>query len=166
MYRDIQDFVTDWQHESANTVKIFSGITEETKAVKINPNIRSLERLAWHITETITEMGTKAGLFDENPLEHQPTPVTMAQLTATYQEYNQRLAKAVQNRWTNESLTEEVPMYGESWSKGTVLSVLIAHEAHHRSQMTIIMRMVGLPVPGLYGPSQEEWAAMGMPAMQ
>lgn len=166
MYRNIQDFITDWQQESANTVKIFSGITEDTKSVRINPNIRSLERLAWHITETITEMGTKAGLFDENPLEHQPTPATMAELTAIYQDYNQRLAKAVQNRWTNESLTEEVPMYGESWSKGTVLSVLIGHEAHHRSQMTIIMRMVGLPVPGLYGPSQEEWAAMGMPAMQ
>ncbi len=166
MYRNIQDFLTDWQHESANTVKIFSAITEETKAVKINPNIRSLERLAWHITETITEMGTKAGLFDENPLEQQPAPATMAELTAIYQDYNQRLAEAVQSRWTNDSLTEEVPMYGESWSKGTVLSVLIGHEAHHRSQMTIIMRMVGLPVPGLYGPSQEEWAAMGMPAMQ
>ncbi len=166
MYRDIQDFVTDWQHESANTVKTFSGITEETKAVKINPSIRSLERLAWHIIETITEMGTKAGLFDENPLEHQAAPATIAELTAVYKLYSQRLTEAVQQRWTNENLTEEVPMYGENWSKGTVLSVLISHEAHHRSQMTIIMRMVGLPVPGLYGPSQEEWAAMGMPAMR
>lgn len=166
MYRNIPDFLTDLQHESANTVKIFSGITEETKAVKINANIRSLERLAWHITETITEMGTLAGLFDENALEHQSTPATMAELVAVYQKCNQLLADAVRTRWTNENLTEEVPMYGESWSKGTILSIIIAHEAHHRSQMTIIMRMVGLPVPGLYGPSQEEWAAMGMPAMQ
>jgi len=166
MYRNIQDFLTDWQNEGENTYKIFSGITEETKSLKVHPNVRSLERLAWHITETITEMGTKAGLFDENVLEHAPTPLTFAQITAAHQKYNALLAQAVNTRWTDANLNEEVNMYGESWSKGTILSVLNTHEAHHRSQMTVIMRMVGLPVPGLCGPSQEDWAAMGMPVME
>lgn len=166
MYRNINDFLTDWQNEAVNTNKIFSNITEETKAVKIHPNIRSLERLAWHITETITEMGTKAGLFDNNALEHEATPATVDQITAAHQKYNALLAEAVSTRWTDASLNEEVNMYGESWSKGTILSVLITHEAHHRSQMTVIMRMVGLPVPGLCGPSADEWAAMGMPTME
>lgn len=166
MYRSINDFLTDWQTEALNTNKIFSGITEETKAVKIHSNIRSLERLAWHITETITEMGTKAGLFNVDVLEHELTPPTFAQIAAAHQKYNTLLAQAISTRWTDASLNEEVNMYGENWSKGTILSVLITHEAHHRSQMTVIMRMVGLPVPGLCGPSQDEWAAMGMPAME
>ena len=55
-------------------------------------------------------------------------------------------------------------MYGEHWSKGTVLRVLINHQSHHRGQMTVIMRMLGLPVPGIYGPSKEEWVEMGMNA--
>jgi uncharacterized damage-inducible protein DinB len=166
MYRNTQDFLNDWHNEAENTNKIFSGITEETKAIKIHPDVRSLERLAWHITETITEMGTKAGLFDENVLEHEPTPNTFSQIAAAHQKYNALLAQAVSTRWTDASLNEEVNMYGENWSKGTILSVLITHEAHHRSQMTVIMRMVGLPVPGLCGPSADEWAAMGMPAME
>jgi uncharacterized damage-inducible protein DinB len=29
--------------------------------------------------------------------------------------------------------------------------------------MTVLMRQAGLPVPGVVGPSKEEWAAMGMP---
>ena len=29
--------------------------------------------------------------------------------------------------------------------------------------MTVLMRQTGLPVPGVYGPSLEEWEAYGMP---
>jgi uncharacterized damage-inducible protein DinB len=55
-------------------------------------------------------------------------------------------------------------MYGEQWPRGTMLNALIAHQTHHRGQMTVLMRQAGVPVPGMYGPSKEEWAAMGMPA--
>jgi len=163
MYHNIADFLTDWQFEASNTNRVLENITEDTKGVKIHSNIRTLERLAWHIIQTITEMGTKAGLFDEDVLEHLPASATFKEVTATHQKYNGLLAEAVTTRWTNDSLNEEVNMYGEFWTKGTILDVLIKHEAHHRGQMTIIMRMVGLPVPGVYGPSQEEWAAMGLP---
>jgi len=166
MYRNTDDFLTDWQLEADNTARVFENITEDTKAIKINPNIRTLERLAWHITQTITEMGTKAGLFDEDVLEHLAAPANFKEIVAAHQKYNVLLAEAVSTRWTNNTLNEEVNMYGQIWTKGTILDVLVKHEAHHRSQMTVIMRMVGLPVPGLYGPSQEDWATMGMPAME
>ncbi|CAM3858419.1 DinB family protein [Mucilaginibacter galii] len=166
MYRNINDFLTDWQLEAASTNRVLENITEETKGVKVHPNIRTLERLAWHITQTIAEMGTKAGLFEEDVLEHLPAPVNFKEVTATHQKYNALLADAVCTHWSDESLNEELDMYGQVWTKATLLDVLVKHEAHHRSQMTVIMRMVGLPVPGLYGPSQEEWAAMGMPAME
>ena len=32
---------------------------------------------------------------------------------------------------------------------------------HHRGQMTILMRQAGLLVPGMYGPSKDEWLAFG-----
>lgn len=165
MYRHISDFIEDWQLLTGHTVTIFNQISEETKQIKIHENVRSLERLAWHITHTISEMGTRAGIFDTDDLENEPTPATMAQITATYQKYAQLLIEAVQLRWTDEQLNDEVDMYGQSWTKRTVLSVIVGHEAHHRSQMTVIMRMVGLPVPGLFGPSKEEWEQMGLPAM-
>ena len=166
MYHNIETFLTDWKTEAENTRRIFDVITEDTKRIKIHPNIRSLERLAWHITQTITEMGTKAGLFQENKLEHTALPSTFKEAVLTHQQCNALLAEAVKTRWLDSILSEQVDMYGELWSKGTVLDVLVKHEAHHRSQMTVIMRMVGLPVPGLYGPSQEEWAAMGFPPME
>lgn len=166
MYHSIEQFLTDWQTEADNTKRVFENITDDAKGVKIHPNIRTLERLGWHITQTVTEMGTKAGLFTEDVLEHVTPPATFEALTAAHQQYNTLLAQAVKAKWTSSALKDQVDMYGQVWSKGAVLDVLVKHEAHHRSQMTVIMRMVGLPVPGLYGPSQEEWAAMGFAPME
>ncbi len=164
MYRSITDFITDWQYEREATLKIMNLLTDETVNKTIHENVRSLERLAWHLTQTMTEMGHKAGLFDTDLLEQVPTPGSAVAMAACYQDYSERLAKAVHTRWTDSRLEDQVEMYGDSWTKGTVLRILINHQSHHRGQMTVIMRLLGLPVPGLYGPSKEEWAEFGMEA--
>jgi uncharacterized damage-inducible protein DinB len=33
---------------------------------------------------------------------------------------------------------------------------LVSHAAHHRGQLTVYYRLLGVPVPGLYGPSADE----------
>ena len=55
-------------------------------------------------------------------------------------------------------------MFRSVWKKGQVLTVLIRHQIHHRAQMTVLIRQAGLKVPGVYGPSREEWELMKMPA--
>ena len=55
-------------------------------------------------------------------------------------------------------------MYGMKWARGLTLQMLIVHQAHHRGQMTVLMRHAGLAVPGVYGPAREEWATHGMTA--
>ena len=164
MYRNIHDFLTDWEYETAGTVKVLKIINDELRMKTVHPNVRSLERLAWHLTQTLTEMGHKAGLFATDLLEHEQLPETMAELTIRYEDYAAQIAKAVHSKWTDSSLLEMVEMYGDQWSRGTVLRVLINHQSHHRGQMTVIMRVLDLPVPGIYGPSKEEWAEMGMTA--
>lgn len=164
MYRSIEDFTKDWEAESAGSVKIFSTITESTRGSLIHPDVRSLERLSWHLTQTITEMGNRAGLFTEDELEQKEIPENLTEVVETYGKFCESLVKAVRSKWTDSSLTDQVEMYGEQWEKGKILRVLIAHQTHHRGQMTVIMRTLGLPVAGLYGPSKEEWAEFGMMA--
>jgi len=53
-------------------------------------------------------------------------------------------------------------MYGEMWNRGTTLGVIITHQIHHRAQLTVVMRLLGLKVPGIYGPAKEEWKNFGM----
>jgi uncharacterized damage-inducible protein DinB len=59
-------------------------------------------------------------------------------------------------------LLETIAMYGEAWTRGRTLAALVAHQTHHRAQMTVLMRQAGLEVPGVYGPARQEWTAYGM----
>jgi len=87
-----------------------------------------------------------------------------ADIVAQYEKSAAMVVPAVRAKWSDAQLGEMIPMYGEQWPRGTMLNALIAHQTHHRGQMTVLMRQAGVPVPGMYGPSKEEWAAMGMPA--
>jgi len=57
------------------------------------------------------------------------------------------MLNAVKKEWEDESLLEDVNLYGQNWKKGKVLSVLVNHQTHHRGQLTVIMCLTGLKVP-------------------
>ena len=46
--------------------------------------------------------------------------------------------------------------------KGSTLDVLIRHQSHHRGALLVVMRLLEMPVFGIYGPANEEWSQMGM----
>lgn len=165
MFRRIDDFLTEWEQESASTLRVLRALTDESLGFTA-PGVRSIGRLARHIVETLTEMPGAAGLpVGEASAEPAALP-DVAAIADGYDRAAKEVARAVRESWTDEALTEPVPMYGQQWPRGTVLSVLIKHEAHHRGQLTVLMRQAGLTVPGAYGPAREEWAAMGMPPME
>ncbi len=166
MYRKIEDFITDWKAESENTLKIFSAIGDQYISTKVSDNVRGLGRLAWHITQTVTEMPAKAGLFEKDALENIDIPASFAEIMNNYKKYSAELANLVEEKWTDEMLAETVNMYGQDWQRHKILSALINHEIHHRGQMTIVMRLHDIKVPGIYGPSKEEWAQFGMEAQE
>jgi len=166
MYRKIEDFIADWNSEVSATLKIFSNISEESKSNKAGENIRTLERLAWHITQTLTEMPARAGIIDHDILENVAIPATLSDIISLYKQHSEELTKLLQEKWSNVDLTEEIEVYGQKWERRKVLSVLVLHQTHHRGQMTTLMRLEKLPVPGIYGPSKEEWSKFGMEAME
>ena len=166
MYRKIEDFIEDWKAEESATLKIFESIPDSAKSTKAVEHLRSLERLAWHITQTLTEMPSRAGIVEKDDLEHEPIPASFAEIISVYKKRSSDLMAKIQNKWTDKGLTEAVEMYGQQWEKRKILSVLVLHQVHHRGQMTALMRVLGLQVPGIYGPSKEEWGKYGMSAME
>lgn len=159
MYQTIADFTRDWEYERGMTRKVLDNLTEASLNQPIRPGGRTLGKLAAHIVHTLTEMPGAAGIQVE-------PAATTAPLAEQYSETAARLGEAVAAQWGSGSLEEEVPIYGEVWTKRKVLSALVKHEIHHRGQMTVLMRQAGLKVPGVYGPAEEEWAAMGLPPME
>jgi uncharacterized damage-inducible protein DinB len=166
MYLKINDFVNEWNEESESTLKIFSQIPDSVKSLKDNENIRSLERLAWHITQTITEMPKSCGIMKEDALENKDIPSSFSEIIDLYKEHSKKLSETLEKEWTDADLTRNMKIYGQEWEGGKILSILVKHQIHHRAQMTILMRMQNLKVPGLYGPSKEEWSQYGMEAQE
>lgn len=164
MVRKVQDFIDDWINESESTLKIFNGLTDESLLQKVYPKGRSIGTLAWHIVWTLYEMPEKAGLVDKITIEKTGVPKTVKEIVDSYSSASKNITYEVQKKWNDESLLEEVDMYGEKWKKGFILDSLIRHEIHHRAQITVLMRQAGLKVPGVFGPSKEEWEAFGMEA--
>lgn len=162
MYRKIEDFINTWKTEEEATVKIFSNITDEHLSKTVSDNTRSLGRLAWHITQTLTEMGSKVELVENDYLNGKPIPSNISEIIDLYKKYSNELTISLKTKWTDDELTQKMDLYGESWERGRILEMLVNHQIHHRAQMTIIMRLLGLQVPGIYGPSKEEWKNYGM----
>ena len=162
MYNNIKDFIVDWKEETKATLKIFRSIDNAMKDKKINKNVRDLGKIAWHITQTLTEMPSKANIIPDDVLENKPVPESFELLSEVYNKHSLELTALLQKNWKDSDLLETIELYNQKWKKNKVLSVLIKHQIHHRAQMTIIMRMLDLKVPGIYGPSKEEWTQYGM----
>ncbi|MCX6140543.1 MAG: hypothetical protein NTX15_06925 [Candidatus Kapabacteria bacterium] len=159
MFKTLADFFAVWKYESASTIKILELLTDESLAVAIYPEGRTLGRLANHLIETLTEMPKRMGL----PLDEvYPAHTSVKELVEDYKKKSEEFVASINETWTDANLSELRDMYGEPWSVSSSLHSLILHQVHHRGQMTTMMRLLGLPVTGIYGPAREEWARMGM----
>jgi uncharacterized damage-inducible protein DinB len=164
VFRTIADFKRTWQSESESTLKLLRALSDASLAQPVAPEGRTLGRLAWHLTLTLGEMMSRTGLALDGPREDAPVPLKASAIAEAYACAAQSLASQIERAWTDETLRVEGDMYGEKWTRGATLWVLVVHQAHHRGQMTVLMRQAGLVVPGICGPAREEWAAFGMPA--
>lgn len=162
MYYKLFDFIEDWKSESDATIKILSSLTDVSLTKKPGENIRTPGRLAWHIVTSIGEMAHRTGLTFNIVDENTPVPLTVKEILDEYKRVSDEMINEIKTSWDNKTLLQEDDMYGEMWTKGKTLSVLIAHQIHHRGQLTVAMRLAGLIIPGVYGPAKEEWANYGM----
>lgn len=164
MYHKISDFIEDWKYESESTIKILSNLTNEALTIKFNNEIRTAGKLAWHIVGAIAELGQRMGLTFEKVDQNSPSPTTAKEIVNEYQCASDGLIKEIKEKWNDETLSieDEITGQGEKWARGKTLGALITHQIHHRAQLTVVMRLAGIKVPGIYGPAKEEWANYGM----
>jgi uncharacterized damage-inducible protein DinB len=162
MFRRIADFERVWQTELEDTQKVLKHLTTKSLTEVVHPDVRTLGRLAWHVVTSLPEMAGRTGLRLAEPDEHAPIPATAREIFDVYNRVAISLMEMVKGSWTDADLLCEDEMYGTPWARGFTLQVLVHHQIHHRAQMTVLMRLLGLGVPGVYGPAKEEWASFGM----
>jgi len=162
MHRAIQEFLKDWDFEAAATVRTLEALTDTSLAQRVAPKDRTLGRIAWHLVQTLPEMMGHAGLAVAGPAPDVGPPSSAGGIVEAYRAADAAFRKALSGAWTDAMLADDVNMYGQVWKRGTVLGALMAHQTHHRGQMTVLMRQAGLKPPGIYGPAREDWASMKM----
>lgn len=163
MYTKVSWFVKDYQKESESTKKVFANITDASLFQKVTTDGRDLAYVAWHIVLTVGEMMNKGGLSVDSPSEDSEPPKNAKDILENYEKVSKSLLSEVESKWSDEMMNDDLEMYGEKWKRFGLCEALIKHEIHHRGQLTVLMRQVGLKVPGVYGPSREEWGMYGMP---
>jgi len=67
MYHTLEEFLSHWAFESADTQKLMDALTDASLSQPMYPGGRNLGRLAWHIAQTIPEMMNKTGTDSRGP---------------------------------------------------------------------------------------------------
>ena len=162
MFRKIDDFLENYQILTEGSQKVFKQLTNENMDQSINTGFRSLRQIAWHLVVTVPEMMRRTGLSVSSIKEDSMPPESTSEVVNGYKKVTGELVEEVKIKWTDSTLLETDDMYGQKWQRGKTLYSLISHEIHHVGQMTVLLRQAGAKIPGLYGPSKEEWSQYGM----
>lgn len=162
MFRTIKDYFDAYASLTEGTRKIFAVLTDENLGQAIAPGHRTLGELAWHVVTTIPEMANRTGLGLSSVDAESMPPHSAKEIAGAYDRAAQEIVRKLEAAWNDATLLETDDMYGESWPRGKTLHALVVHETHHVGQMTVLLRQAGAKVPGIYGPSKEEWRQFGM----
>ena len=130
-----------------------------------HPTSVTLGRLAEHLTEmaqwaTITMTQAGIEMTTARPSDY-VSPATRAQVLAQFDKYLKEGRGHVAGKtdgefnapWTLRAGGKEV----FTMPKIAVMrNFVLNHMIHHRGQLTVYLRMLGIPVPSTYGPSGDE----------
>lgn len=164
MYTVISQFIDEWNQEAASTQKVLDALTDQSLQQKISPEDRTLGSIAWHIVASTPGMLMEFGVTVKGVENELSVPTSAREIAETFRSVSAETSEAIRQQWTDANLSETKNVFGRELQKAAMLNMLIKHIVHHRGQMTVLMRQAGVQVPGIYGPSREEWSQMGMEA--
>ncbi|MEO7083544.1 MAG: DinB family protein [Gemmatimonadaceae bacterium] len=155
--------LAEFTHEAAQTRKVLERVPADQKDWKPHEKSMTLGRLASHIADmpNWTPLTLNANELDlASGYNMAPFTTTEAMLAAY--DANVEKAKAALRNFKDEDLaTTWTLRNGEhvilAMPKGQCLrSMCFNHNVHHRGQLSVYLRLLGVPVPGMYGPSADE----------
>ena len=162
MYQTLQQFLDDWKHESSLTLRVLDVLTDSSLSQAVTETKgRSLGELAWHVATSATGLLSAGGLQMEAPGSSSSVPSRAQDIVDHYRQASESILTALKEQWTDAKLPEPLLLFGRiDTTYGGLLTLVVRHQIHHRGQMTILMRQARLVPPGVYGPNEEEGAAI------
>jgi len=161
-----QNILQELERELALTRKVLERLPEDQFNYTPHPKSMTLIKLATHLVnllglKSLMVRGDYRDFADPNAPKPPPTPITRAQLLERFDAYAADLREAL-GESDDQQLTGSFQLRaGEKVlmdrPRGAALRIMgLNHSIHHRGQLTLYLRMLDVPVPGIYGPSADE----------
>lgn len=162
MYVTIADFIKEWNREASLTQKVLDKLTDGSLNQKVYPEGRTLGRIAWHLTTNIPDYLTLFGIKMNKVENAENVPSSAKEIATTFNKVSEEASQAIEQHWTDDSLSQTQKAFGREETNAQILMGLIKHIAHHRGQLTVLIRQAGLKPFGVYGPPKEDWVHLGV----
>jgi uncharacterized damage-inducible protein DinB len=163
----IESFVKELEHESIGTKKMLALVPADKADWKPHEKSMALKDLATHIADLPSwiTMGLTTSELDFATSPYNPQNCNGGEELVAYYEKNAAAAKATLLKSTDAQLEEMWTLRNGDivYMTQTKLEVLrhsYCQMVHHRAQLGVYLRLLNIPIPGVYGPSADDQGKM------
>ncbi len=155
--------IAELKHETNNTKRVLNNLSDEHWTWKPHEKSMSLGALATHIVELHSWVTDAAGkdVFNFH-IDYKPMPeMTLAAISSLLDSSLQKNIDFVNSKddefWLQEwTLKAGDHVISQLPRLGAVRYIITNHLIHHRGQLTVYMRLLDIPLPGIYGPTADD----------
>jgi uncharacterized damage-inducible protein DinB len=155
------------EQESKTTRRVLERLPEDKLGWKPHERSMTAERLAMHVA-SIPGVVAAAVRPDVHDFYAEPAPPVAQSRAEILEAFEKSLAEAkemlaqfddaaLERVWTAKRGEQTLT----TMPRGIAIRfIMLNHLCHHRGQLSVYLRMLGVPVPAIYGPSADEnpWA--------
>jgi uncharacterized damage-inducible protein DinB len=157
-------FVAEMEQEAVATRRLFDRLPSDRLEWRPHAKSQTLGQLALHVA---TLPGIVTWLLANDRVERSSVdfracqPASVAEVQKAYDDALQGAREALSS-WTVRDLATtwrfvDGPKVLMEAPKGALLrSLVLNHLYHHRGQLTVYLRLLGVPLPSVYGPTADE----------
>jgi len=157
-------FIAELKHESTLTKKMLERVPLDKKEWKPHEKSMTLGRLATHVAQTPHWISDIIHIDDFDFATRSFKPITAASQDELIKIFQETLDTAIADleKMNDEDFNKKwIVRVGEKIMYDTPKKVAIrgwgfSHMIHHRGQLSVYLRLLDVPVPGMYGPSADE----------
>lgn len=156
-------FLEELENETQSTLRVLEALRDENMDWKPHEKSMSVKSLATHIVDLhnwfSVVLATEELDFQSNykPTQANSVQELISALKSGLEKNKVVLAETEESKlseiWTlraGENILRQMPR------KDIIRYVVNNHIYHHRGQLTVYLRLLDLPVPGIYGPSADD----------
>ena len=159
-----ETLLLDFDQEIANTRRTLERIPENDPQWKPHDKSMPIGRLALHVAR-LPDLCTRILTTDELNMAKDKFPDFTFQSTAHLLTELERTAAEAKSHLRAASDDDLQKRWRLSFGDRVIIdeprmvlyrTVFLNHLVHHRAQLGVYLRLLGIPVPGLFGPSADE----------